>query len=195
MTFSLRNALLTLISLTANCQEAGDRFARLGQFRLDEVNLNDIQKILGPSPLIKKGGEGDFEANISYRTRGVFVTFREGYMGAGFSVRRLQEISGATVPKAKVRLPVSVAGLHLGMTKQDFERVVAKKVEWSGDVGKVIFKWKLKLTQADIERMEMAQEELKHHGGPLFFDVLVFVDGTFSSNHLESFQVWKVTSF
>ncbi len=196
MTAPLRNAFLALISLAANSQQAGDRFAHLGRFRLEEVSLEDIQKILGPSPLIEKGGEGDYEANIIYRSRGGFVTFREGYMGAGFAIStHLKDVSEASVPTPKAPLPVSVAGLHLGMTRKEFEYVITKKVEWSGNVGKVIFEWKVQLTQSDINRMEMAKEELKRSGGPLFFDVLVFVDGTFQGNRLEAFRVWKVTSF
>lgn len=196
------SVLFLLSSLTAKAQVAGGQFAKIGPFQLEKGNLKAVQRVLGHSRVIETGEAGDYEAVIHYQAKGGFVSFYSNEMGGlenqllGFSVRKsLKTPIHGKVPKLKRQFSLNVAGIHLGMTRSEFERVLAVTVEWHGNEGHVYFSTKVPMSETEIQKSEMAQDELKRTGGPLFYDASVSVTGTFDQDHLQGFQIWKVTTF
>ncbi len=90
-------------------------------------------------------------------------------------------------------LNLKVAGLHLGMTKKDFERVVATRVEWDGNTGRASFHSKRLMTRAEFSKLPKdVQQAISAGKQQDYFDVSVSVIGTFAGENLIEFRVWKV---
>lgn len=194
--------LLASLAQPALAQDSGAKFTSFAGFRLGTVTLSDVQKRFGKAKLIETGEAGEYEAAICYRTNLGLVYFLSGEMGGGeldllaFGVSDNDKTKPcAPFPKKWPSPRLELAGLRLGMTKAEFERVVATKVEWNGNIGRAFYQSKRPMTSAeidaqseDVRRMISAGEQQD------YFDVLVSVVGTFSEGKLVDFRVWKIES-
>ena len=81
------------------------------------------------------------------------------------------------------------------MTKAQFERVVATKVEWNGNISRAFYQSKRPMTSAEINALsEGVRRTISTGEQQDYFDVLVSVVGTFTEGKLIDFRVWKIES-
>jgi hypothetical protein len=194
--------LLASLWRPALAQDSGAKFTRFAGFHLGTVTLSDVQKKLGKAKLIETGEAGEYEAAICYRTYLGLVYFLSGEMGGSELDLLAFGISGSDKTKPCSPFPkkwpssrLELAGLRLGMTKAQFERVVATKVEWNGDIGRAFYQSKLPMTSAEIDVQPKNVRRMIASGEQQdYFDVLVSVVGTFAEGKLIDFRVWKIES-
>ncbi len=183
---------MTSVSLSA--QESGDRFTKIGEFQILKVTLHQVKMKLGPSRFTASGQAGDYQASIQYQADGVYVNFFSGEMGGpqldllGFSISRSRR-GNAKVKISTSRLPLqtNIAGIHLGMSRNEFTNLLGVKVDWLGDKASSVFKWQQPYTPVEQKRLDPSNSAPDRH----FFYMEVWVEGTFSQDNLVAFSVWK----
>ena len=194
--------LLASLGRPAIAQDSGAKFTSFAGFRLGTVTLSGVQKKLGKAKLIETGEAGEYEAAICYRTNLGLVYFLSGEMGGSeldllaFGVSKSDKTKPCSPFPKKWPLPrLELAGLRLGMTKVQFERVVATKVEWNGNIGRAFYQSKRPMTSAEIDAQSEDVRRMISTGEQQdYFDVLVSVVGTFTEGKLMDFRVWKIES-
>lgn len=194
--------LLASLAQPALAQDSGTKFTSFAGFRLGTVTLSDVQKKLGEAKLIETGEAGEYEAAVCYRTNLGLMYFLSGEMGRreldllAFGVSDSNKTKPCSpFPKKWPSPRLELAGLRLGMTKAAFERVVATKVEWDGNIGRVFYQSKRPVTSAEINAQSEDVRRMISTGEQQdFFDVLVSVVGTFAEGKLVDFRVWKIES-
>ena len=194
--------LLASLAQSALAQDSGAKFTSFAGFRLGTVTLSDVQKKFGKAKLIETGEAGEYEAAICYRTNLGLVYFLSGEMGGSeldllaFGVSDSDKTKPCSpFPKKWPSPRLELAGLHLGMTKAEFERVITTKVEWNGNIGRAFYQSKRAMTSAEIDAQSDDVRRMISTGVQQdYFDVLVSVVGTFSEGKLVDFRVWKIES-
>lgn len=194
--------LLASLGRPALAQDSGAKFTSFAGFRLGTVTLSDVQKKLGKARLIETGEAGEYEAVICYRTDLGVVYFLSGEMGGSeldllaFGISDNDKTKPCSpFPKKWPSPRLELAGLRLGMTKDQFERVVATKVEWNGNIGRAFYQSKRPMTSAEIDAQSEDIRRMISTGQQQdYFDVLVSVVGTFTDGKLMDFRVWKIES-
>ncbi|MFC1821020.1 hypothetical protein ACFLZG_08065 [Thermodesulfobacteriota bacterium] len=126
-----------IIVLSSYAQDDGSQFTNFAGFDLDSVNLSQVEQKYGSTILIETGDAGEYVAKICYRLGDGILYFMSGEMGGpdhdllGFTVSSLKNTEEcANFPSIKYNLTLNLAGLHLGMSRVDFEYIFTKKVEW-----------------------------------------------------------------
>jgi hypothetical protein len=193
---------LTISIAPTYAQEDGSQFTNFAGFDLGTVTLSEIEQKYGPTTLIESGDAGEYEAKICYRLDDGILYFLSGEMGGsnhkllGFAVcvsRTSESEKCAGFPIEKKPLKLNLAGLHLGMSKAEFENVFSTKVKWNGTTGTALFESKRAMTQKERERLpKEVQEGTKAGIFQNYFDVGVSIIGYFEGNNLVEFRVWKV---
>ncbi len=194
--------LLASLGRPALAQDSGAQFTSFAGFRLGTVTLSDVQKKLGNTKLIETGEAGEYEAAICYRTNLGLVYFLSGEMGGSeldllaFGVSNSDKTKPCSpFPKKWPSPRLELGGLRLGMTKAQFERVVATKVEWNGNISRAFYQSKRPMTSAEINALSEGVRRMISTGEQQdYFDVLVSVVGTFTEGKLIDFRVWKIES-
>jgi hypothetical protein len=194
--------LLASHAQPALAQDSGAKFTSFAGFRLGTVTLSDVQKKLGKAKLIETGEAGEYEAAICYRTDLGLVYFLSGEMGGSELDLLAFGISGSDKTKPCSPFPtkwpssrLELAGLRLGMTKAQFERVVATKVEWNANIGRAFYQSKRSMKSSEIDAQPEDVRRMISTGEQQdYFDVLVSVVGTFAEGRLIDFRVWKIES-
>ena len=128
--------------LVAHAGDTGERFTTVAGFSLDKTTLSDIQKKLGPSKIVVTGDASLYDARISYAIRGGTIQFVEDEMHNGIGVcvttdRRIKPCS--PWPKNTPIPQVNIAGLQLGISEDQFRKVVNRPVQWKGYIATVHF--------------------------------------------------------
>jgi hypothetical protein len=115
-------------------------------------------------------------------------------LGFAMSVPKTSEPKKcAEFPVQKRPLKLNLAGLHLGMSKAEFENFFTTKVKWNGTTGTTFFESKRDMTQKELERLPKdVQEGTKAGIIQKYFDVVVSIVGYFEGNNLVEFRVWKI---
>ena len=79
------------------------------------------------------------------------------------------------------------------MSKVEFARLVATKVQWEGNIGRAFLESKRPMTPTELNGLPNDVKEATLSGKMQnYFDVVVSVVGTFSGNKLVAFTVWRV---
>lgn len=182
-------------------QDDGSKFTNFAGFDLGTVTLSEIEQKYGHATLIESGDAGEYEAKICYSLDDGILYFLSGELGGdihellGFavSVQRISEQKKcAEFPVKKKPFKLNLAGLHLGMSKAEFEKVFTTKVKWNGNTGTIFFESKRAMKQKELKRLPKdVQEGTKAGVFQNYFDVIVSIDGYFEGNKLVEFRVWK----
>lgn len=179
--------------------QSGAQFTSFAGFDLGKVTLAQVAESLGPAKVVETGEAGEYEAKICYRVQGGAIYFLSGEMGGraldllGFGIsgapgsRSCAEFRGREAP------PLALGGLRLGLSKDEFSRVVGRKVRWEGNVGRVAFESHRPITATEFASLPQVVKEASQAGQLQdYFDVVVSVVGTFTGGKLSEFRVWKV---
>jgi hypothetical protein len=197
LTFLLYSACF---ALSASAQGDGAKFTSFAGFELGKVTLGQIAESLGPAKLLESGDAGEYEAKICYRTNTGLVYFLSGEMGGqnhdllGFAVSRNDATTKCPeFPSKRAPKKLNLAGLRLGLTKTEFSRIVATKIQWEDNVSRAFFESKRTMSSAEIDNLPQ-EVKIATLAGKMqnYFDVVVSVIGTFSGDKLIEFRVWKV---
>jgi hypothetical protein len=194
---------ISLATLPALGQEPGSKFTSFAGFELGTVNFAEVQRRLGPAPLVDAVDldvSGHSTDAVCYRTQAGLVYFLTNDLGGpenellgvgltrGDSTKRC-----AAWPKRRAAPALSVGGLRLGITKTEFRRAVATEVTWEGDVGSAFFNRRRKMTKAEIAdflrvfKQSTAEENF-------YYDISIMIHGVFKNGKLSELQVWKTES-
>jgi hypothetical protein len=207
--FSFKNMILNrfLICLVVNLlaassafsQSAGEKYTVFQGFELGKITLNDIQRDLGNTTLIKTGDAGEFMAFVCYRTSSGLIYFLSGELGGtehgllGFKFKKSASEHDCAAWPHKLPVPKLVLnGLQLGMNKTIFSKTLATKVTWENNIATSTFESRRKMTTTEIEKLNENDRQAILAGKQQdYFDVLVSIVGTFKHGKLISLQVWK----
>lgn len=189
-------ATAALAAGPARADDDGARFTRFLGARLNYGTLDTVQARLGRTRLIELNDADDYEARVCYLgSRGV-VSFISGVPRlelSGFEVREPGTVAADGCRELHGRYAAEagdLAGLHLGMSREEFTAVVGEPVRWDGDSGQRDYESEQKMS-GDQRVLFKDSPELLARGT---FNVLVTVTGTFVDGRLVGFRVWKVVS-
>jgi hypothetical protein len=128
--------------LDAYAVDTGERFTTVAGISLDKTTISDIQKKLGPSKIVVTGDASLYDARISYDIRGGTIQFFQGEMndGVGVCVTTDRSIKPCSPWPKNAPIPqVNIAGLQLGISEDQFRKVVNRPVQWRGYIATVHF--------------------------------------------------------
>lgn len=193
---------LLLASFQTHADSDGKQFTSHLGFKLGTVTLVDVQKKLGSAQLITAGEGGAHEISVCYVIQNGYVSFlSSGEMGGsnhqllGFGVSKFNKEDAKQCaqypgkPKFDPAI-LEIAGLHLGMSKEQFKKIVSTKVEWDGEVGSGIFASKKTMSAEELVKFTNGDKTAQN-----YFDVTISVTGNFNKNKLEAFEIWKVETY
>ncbi|GAA5009517.1 hypothetical protein FNZ56_02275 [Pseudoluteimonas lycopersici] len=183
-------ALLGVLSPTAFAGDDGERFTSYAGFQLGIGTLDDVQRRLGATDAVHTGDAGDSETRLCYRVPGGNISFLSGEIGGetdliGFSFSNVPRTHCATWPSTMPVPSMELAGLRLGMGKEEFSAAVGGEFHWENGEGNAYFESQRKPT--DAERAAMPVDAM--------FDVDVSVIGSFVDGKLAEVEVWKVETY
>ena len=195
--------LLSSFQLTsAIADEAGSQFTSFAGIDLGTLTLDQITERFGPSKIQLSGDGGESREVVCYRTKDGYLSFISGEMGGpehtllafGISSKaKHQDCPNISSKYAKLKLRLS--GLHLGMTKNEFEHEIGKKVKWNDHIGRAFLRSKELMTKSEIDDLPPEVREKTLAGQyQNYYDVVVSIVGKFTGNELTEFEVWKVES-
>ena len=166
---------------------AGEAFTSPLGFPLLEADLQQIQAQLGAAPVSTAGHHEDTICYVWPKPKAlVLFTLGQEGIGAGFEARMLtgKASVGCVAPaKDKAKQELTVGGLYLGMTKQEFEKVVGPTK--AKDNGRLDF---------EVWRQEPIPPRNDQATEPGFFDVGIGIEGTFVNDRLTGLLIWKSVS-
>ena len=185
--------LLAIISIPANAEESAEKFTSFFGFALrNNTLLAQVQKVLGSAYLVETGDGGEYDASICYQAKDGFIQFQSGEMGGpqhellGFSIsKKAPNNHCSKLAKKFFSRSLDLAGLHLGMSQNEFTETVGEKIQPQN--GKFVANF-------DYRRPVTLKE---HELDPVidYADVSISVQGRFSDNHLIAFSTWKIITF
>jgi hypothetical protein len=193
--------LLSASSAFAQQPDSGDRFGALFGFELNQTNLGEIERALGPAERFEvPDSHGEFA--ICYRlfeatTIVTFISGREFGLGEelllGFSVDSTNASSFPCSHLLRQGDEPAVAGLRLGMTEREFRTIVGDPVRAIPPSSlDRLFVTERKLTERDFSRMSV---EARQQLGRDAIDVTLGVAGVFQAGALVGFSVHRVETF
>lgn len=122
--------LAASMPVLAGSQGSAERFTHFAGVRLaDTPSLENIQSILGKSQVIRTGDAADYDARLCYRSAhgDVVVEFFHGEVDWGYVMRRRTgHDSNCPISAELEASKLSVAGIRLGITRGEYERVVGE---------------------------------------------------------------------
>jgi hypothetical protein len=197
--FAIAFMFLVPFALMAGVESDGSQFTSFAGFELGNTTLGEISKLLGSSRLSESGDAGEYEAKICYQTSLGTVHFLSGELGGaehdllGFAIsRNNQKKPCPAFPLSHAPKSLSLAGLYIGQSKAEFERVVATKVRWKRNTAYAFFESKKQITPSEIDRLPNEVKVATLSGeSQNYFDVVVSIIGTFVDGELVKFEVWK----
>ena len=195
--------LIAALAMTNSAENQGERFTRFTGFELGRAALSDVQKILGPSPLLETGEAGEYEAWVCYSLPAGQVEFNSGEMGGsthdllGFTVSRhgrnqhCPDWPGTTPAPA-----MQLGDVSLGISTKEFETALKAPVEWQGNLGTCHYDYRREPTQAEILALP-AELRAQAENDPAGFmlDVLITIEGTFDHGRLVTLTALKIESY
>lgn len=186
---------LALAALPAAADD-GSRFTSFLGLRLNIGTLDEVQARLGKARLLESWDSGEYEGRVCYLgSRGVvsFLSDVQRLELSGFEVREAATVSAEGCRELRGRAATQsaqLAGLRLGMSKEEFVTLVGEPVNWDGDSGQRMYESEQKMTAADRALFKDAPELLVRGT----FNVIVTVTGDFVDGRLTGFRVWKLVS-
>jgi len=193
-------AFLCMAAVVANAAQTGEEFTRPLGFALVRTTLGDVQKKLGPAEMKEAGDAGGYEATVCYVVPDtkVLLIFKSGELGGnthdllGFSMRLLSDPPpmeclrlGISVTRT---IDLSVGGLRLGMSREEFEKVLGKtEVNGEGALARV-FNRRERLSPERVKQFCVLDPSVEQDP---YYDVQIFVDGRFANKKLIEVSVWK----
>lgn len=195
-------ASLLMCLQSAFGQSNGEQFARANGFSLGTSNLLEVQQKLGPSRLVAAGDGGDYEESICYKARTGFFYFLAGEMsgsdhgliGFGASAND-RNVPCSQTAKRNHLLDTKIARIRLGMTRQQFEKVIDASVKWEKDVALAFYLNKRPMTPTEISALPAdIRRGLDDGTIQNYYDVSISIKGVFKRGKLDSYKVWKVES-
>jgi hypothetical protein len=190
-------------AMTAPATNTGEQFTTFAGFDLLRGTLADVQNKLGKATEVDTGDAGELRGTICYRMSGGHALFLAGEMHWG--ERRLDAFGLEwddpsrpcnDFPPGKAPAKLEIGGIHLGMTRAEFERVVGPITEWHGDEGFVEIDSTRPMTPADLAALpEGVQNDIKSGVGQKYFDIGVSFIPKFDGDKLKSVEIWKTETY
>lgn len=187
------------IALPANSVAAsGDQFMNLFGFELNETKLADIQKSLGHVDVVEAGDAAEYTASLCYvlLQHNITIDFLSGGIGGRDILDGLRVREGRDSAKTchelrnKTIQPSDLGGLKIGMTLQEFEKLMSnsKKISRPPEV-------EYRFNYKKLKPEHILKEERKYSfDTALQWDVLIQVIGTFTSNRLVELRIFRSLS-
>lgn len=189
---------IILITSPAYSEEPGEGFTHPFGFVLNKSTLNNIQKVLGPSQIIKEGDAGDYSATICYSLPNQHILeFKAGELSGAdldvleFVVRepKLNEKSQCTpLPKDKLELEnTTLGGLSLGMSKEGVIKTVGEPTKSLKDELRFKFSRKEEMSQKQIKEMNAESYP--------YWDIIITVVARFKNSRLMQLSIAKTETY
>jgi hypothetical protein len=165
----------------------GEAFTAPFGFPLLETSIEQIRGELGPAPIVTAGHHEDTICYVWPRA-GALVTFIVGQegIGASFEARKLPDKVPAnciTPSGSRTKQKLNVGGLHLGMTKANFIKLVGP--------AKPAADGRLEFT---VWRKDPIPPRHEADTEPSYYDVGIGIKARFINGLLTDFVVWKTVS-
>ena len=189
-----------LFPICATSQEDGRQFTSFSKFKLNVGTLDDVQSVLGPATLVETGEAGEYEASVCYRLPGGLIYFLSGEMGGpnltllGFGISKLDTKKPCAHWPRNVVVPnLQIGKLRVGMTANEFSKIVKGKIEWAGDNARFFYETKREFTQEEMSHFSAeVQADIKNGNQQNYFDVQVALDVKFRNKRLAEVRIWKI---
>jgi hypothetical protein len=174
----------------------GDKYATIAGIQLGSVNLSDVVRRFGPAAIVTTGSGDDYEASVCYRVSGGVLAFLANNLGGvehrllGYRITETAA-TGHCAPIANGRPEPSLdsAGLHLGLSSGEFDRLMHTPAIWRGaSVGDDPF---AAVRHSLAARPRAWRSKTAAGGENIFFFRHVSVSGTFADGVLVGFEVWE----
>jgi hypothetical protein len=198
--------LLGALVLLGAPASQGDRFTRpLGFALAADVPLAAVQRKLGPATIVYKDDAGDFDERLCYvaNPQRLIVEFASGEIG-GPEHEVLEFVIAAEdaepppncwrlTPKVARSLKFDVGGLHIGMTRSQFNKTVAPTAALGDELARM-FEYTVPMPAVDVREKSVAlgralTPEERH------YDATILVRGTFRAERLVRLQVDKTLTW
>ena len=182
----------------AHAEAEGSKFTTALGYKLDAgIDLESIAGQLGPSPIITSGDAAGFEARLCYLLPAGSLSFLSGeldgssepgkhYLG-GFELSQTASADCKTL-RDPLKAALDIGGLHLGMSRAEFEATAGGPVVWKGDKAERLFESKVMMPPRDTDRLKSQSDD------PRYYDMSVSLDATFVSDRLVDLTVWKTAT-
>jgi hypothetical protein len=182
-----------MIHAFSTAQRTGERFRHFLGFTLDENTLSQVQERFGTSKLVESGNAGEYLALVTYciPSRSTIVTFEADELGGpshfiqGFGLRAYDPAEGTRTDLPTLAIPasdsLSIAGLRLGMSPQEFVNSLGQPIRWRGDTGYFSISGKDSASNSDRK--------------PYVLDIHLSVMGVFVSRQLRTLSVWITRTY
>ncbi len=191
---------LIATSLPSRAEDVS-QFTKFAGFQLEsKLPLSEVEKRIGKANLIETGEAGEYEAKICYTTPNGVVSFLSSEMGGpdhellGFSIANRTQESESTCRKPnpdKIPSDLTIGGIRLGMTQQEFTATLGSKVQWKGNTGRYHIQITEPLSPEELERVKKLWSGIVERP---YADVLVSIIGTFENGALIEYQIWKIST-
>lgn len=180
--------------------EAAERFTHIVGVNLSELPSFDALAVkFGVSQVAQSGDAGGYEARVCYRTldNRVVLEFFHGEVDWGYALRVPTHDDLRCVPSGALGgMPISVAGIKLGMEKAAYIRLVGKPDKESANHNENRFEYVHTLTDAELHAI--TDQNFKNgypQGDPeglRHWDVGIELSASFKHGRLTSFRVDRV---
>ncbi len=172
-----------LMAMSASADDTGLQYTSISGIDLGTLTLAEVQHLLGPAVVDVSGEPADHESSVCYRTGRALLYFLVREMGrANREVNGIRITTDSKSPQCvdgnRLDIPITpkLGGLHLGLTSQQFEKVIGPCVTWRGATGEAI----------------LLSASSAFHASAM--DVTITVRGKLRDGKLASLEVWKMVS-
>lgn len=182
--------LLFSIEIAQAGVEPGEQFTEIIGVRLGQ-QLEEIQNKFGKTMIRKSGDASTGQSIICYRIQNspTVIEFSRGELHYSYMLRKAERKDQNNCSLIKKELLLSgelQTGLRLDMSLQEFKKLLGPSVKSNGSVVEKHFVWKKAMT---AQEAELQGHYL--HDKTYFWNVLVFVKGTFNEDVLINLRVSK----
>lgn len=190
---------ILIFCTAAKAENTGAEFTSFAGFELGSVTLSDVQHKLGKARVVATGEAGEYTASVCYRVPTGVILFYAGEMdgpehglgGFGFA-RETKRQPCAPWPNSLARPELAIAGLRLGLTLDEFTRIVATPVQTDNNERYAFFESKKTMSKEDLSRLPKTVQAMIRKGEQQdYFDVVIAVIGRFVDGHLVELRVWQ----
>lgn len=150
-----------------------EKFTHMAGVNLsDYLGLNEISQLFGKSKIIRSGDAANYIGKLCYLTKegDAVLEFNEGELYRGYEIRVPSRSDGQCLRVDNlVSKTLEVAGIRLGMSREEFDRVIENP---RGGSNKVRQEWHY------VDKREDGE-----------WDVYIYINASFANARLWSFSV------
>jgi hypothetical protein len=171
------------VSSASFAQRFGEPYRHFLGFTLCQDSLSSVQRILGTSPFIEQGNQGEWTRSIDYFSPELktVISFNTNDLGSGtilqgFSIKSETDNKANLPLLYKITGSLSIGHLTLGMSSHDFNKALGSAVKWRSNRASVI------LSGQDTTTNRI-------------YDISISIVGLFDKDRLEELHVWMTRTY